>query len=114
MTLLKKLDHSTGIATSDLAAKKDFIALKAEIDKVDINTLFNVPTRVNVDDLGVDKLKNCSCSDQLSNEVVKNTKFSTLKTKVNSLVKKIPDATTLIHINQYNTSKQNVRKNWRC
>ena len=63
MTLLKKLDHSTGIATSDLAAKKDFIALKAEIDKVDINKLFNVPTRVNdlqikVDDLGVDKLKN--------------------------------------------------------
>ena len=63
MTLLKTLDHSTGIATSDLAAKKYFIALKAEIDKVDINKLFNVPTRVNdlqtkVDDLGVDKLKN--------------------------------------------------------
>ena len=27
----------------------------------------------------------------------------TLKTKVNSLEKKIPDATTLIHINQCNT-----------
>ena len=31
-------------------------------------------------------------------------------TKVNSLGKKIPDATTLIHINQYNTDKQNLGK----
>ena len=31
-----------------------------------------------------------------------------MKTKVNKLDKKIPDATTLIHINQYNTDKQNV------
>ena len=40
-----------------------------------------------------------------ANEVVKNTKFNTLKTKVNSLKKKIPDPTTLIHTNQYNTDK---------
>ena len=33
------------------------------------------------------------------NEVVKNTKFNTLKTKANNLDKRIPDATTLIHIN---------------
>ena len=44
------------------------------------------------------------------NEVAKNTKFNTLKTKVNSLEKKIPDATTLIHINPYNTDKQNLDK----
>ena len=31
-------------------------------------------------------------------------------TKVNSLGKKIPDATTLIHINQYNTDKQYLEK----
>ena len=37
--------------------------------------------------------------------VVKNRKFNTLKTKVNSLEKEIPDATILIHINQYNTDK---------
>ena len=52
------------------------------------------------------KIKNCSCrlvSDVVANEVVQNTKFNTLKTKVNSLEKKILDATTLIHINQYNT-----------
>ena len=44
------------------------------------------------------------------NEVAKNTKFNTLKTKVNSLEKKIPDATTLTHINPYNTDKQNLDK----
>ena len=37
-------------------------------------------------------------------------KFNTLKTKVNNLERKIPDATTLIHINQYNTDKQNLEK----
>ena len=29
---------------------------------------------------------------------------------MNNLRKKIPDATTLIHINQYNTDKQNLEK----
>ena len=51
-------------------------------------------------------------SDVVDNEVVKNTNFNTLKIKVNNLDKKIPDATTLIHINQCNTDKQNlVKKN---
>ena len=45
------------------------------------------------------------------NEVVKNTKFNTLKTKINSLEKRISDATTLIYINQYKTDKQNLQKN---
>ena len=45
---------------------------------------------------------------QVQNKVVNNTKFNTLKTKVNSLERKIPDATTLIHINQYKTDKQNL------
>ena len=36
--------------------------------------------------------------------------FNTLKKKVNSLEKKILDATTLIHINQYNTDKHNFEK----
>ena len=35
----KALDHATDVDTSDLAAKKDFIALKAEVDKLDINKL---------------------------------------------------------------------------
>ena len=37
-------NYATNIVTSDLAAKKDFIALKAEVDKLDINKLVNVPT----------------------------------------------------------------------
>ena len=31
--------------------------------------------------------------------------------KVNNLEQKIPDATTSIHIKQYNTDKQNLEKN---
>ena len=46
----------------------------------------------------------------VDNEVVKNTKLNTLKKEVNNLEKKIPDATTLIHINKYNPGKQNLEK----
>ena len=49
-------------------------------------------------------------SDVVDNVAFRNTKFNTLKAKVNNLDKKIPDATTLIHINQYNTDKQNLEK----
>ena len=49
-------------------------------------------------------------SDYLLSDVVKNTTFNTLKTKPNSLENKIPDATTLTHISQYNTDKQNLEK----
>ena len=52
----KELGHATGVDTSDLAANKDFIMLKAEVDKQEINKLINVPTSLNnlktkVDDL---------------------------------------------------------------
>ena len=58
----EELDHATCVDKSDLTAKKDFIALKAEIDKLDINKFVNVPTSLNnletkVDDLDVGKLK---------------------------------------------------------
>ena len=46
----------------------------------------------------------------MSKEVVKNKKFNTSNAKVNNLEKKIPDATNLIHINQYNTGEQNFEK----
>ena len=48
--------------------------------------------------------------DVVDNEVVKNTKFNTLKKKVNILEKKILNATTLVYISQYNTEKQNLEK----
>ena len=58
----KELDHVTRVDTSDLSAKKNFIALKTEVDKLDINKLVNVSTSLNnlktkVDDLVVGKLK---------------------------------------------------------
>ena len=122
----KELEHATGTDTSDLAAKKDFVALKAEVNKLHINKLVNVPTGLNnlktknniktkINDLDVVKLKTVSVdlkklSDAVDNKVVKNTKFNTLKTTVNNLEKKIPDASTLIHINQYNADKQNLEK----
>ena len=89
----RELDHVTSVDTSDLAAKEDFTTFKAEFDKLDINKLVNVPISLNNLKRNVDDL------DVVDNEVVKNTKFNTLKTKVNNLEKKIPDATTIIHIN---------------
>ena len=58
----KELEHATGINTSDLTVKKIFIALKAEVDKLDINKLTNVSTSLNNltkkdDDLDVGKLE---------------------------------------------------------
>ena len=48
--------------------------------------------------------------DVVDNEVVKNTKLKTLKTKVNNLEKTIPDATKLIHINQCNIDRRNLER----
>ena len=42
-----KLDHATGVDTSDLAANKDSIALKAEVYKIGISKFVNVPTLTN-------------------------------------------------------------------
>ena len=58
----KELEHVTGIDKSDVAANKYFIELKAEVDKLDINKLTNVPTSLNnlkteVDNSDVGKLK---------------------------------------------------------
>ena len=48
--------------------------------------------------------------DVVDNEVVKNTKFNTLGTKLNNFENKIPVATTLIQIDQYNTDKKKLEK----
>ena len=90
--------------------------MKAENDKLDINKLINVPTSLNklktkVNGLDFGKLKTVpvhlqKLSDVVDNEVVKNTKFNTLKTKVNNLKNKILDATNLIHVNKKNTRYQ--------
>ena len=71
--------------------KKDFIYLTSEFDKLDINKLANVSTSLNnlktkVYDLDIGKLKTFSVDlkkliDVVDNEVVKNTKLNSLKTK---------------------------------
>ena len=68
----------------------------------------NLYTKVN--DLDIVNLKTVpvnlkKLSDVVDNEVVKNSKFNTLNTKVNGLEKKIYDATSIVYINQYNTDK---------
>ena len=67
--------------------------------------------KTKVEDLNFGKLKTIpvdlkKLSDVVGNEVDKDTKFNTLKTKVNNLDTKVPDTTTLVHINQYNTDKE--------
>ena len=114
----KGLYCAAGVDTSDLAAQNDFIALKVTVDKLNTDKLVHVPTslinlKTKTDYLDVGKLKTVPVdwkrlSDVVENEVIKNTNFNILKTKVNTSEKKIPDATTLIHINQYNTDKQNL------
>ena len=114
----KELDHVSGVDTSDLAAKKGFIALKVDVDKLDINKRVNVSTSLNnflkkVDDLDNGKWQTVpldlkKLSDVVDNDVVKNTKFNAVNTKVNSFKKESPDATRLTHINQYNTDEQNL------
>ena len=69
--------------------------LKTKADDSDVGKLKTVP---------IDMKK---VSDVIDNDIVENKKINTLKTKVYSLEKKIPDATTLIHINKYNTDKRN-------
>ena len=72
--------------------------MKAEVDKLEGNKLVNVSTSLNnlktkVDVLDVGNLKTVpiylkKISDVVDNEVAKNTKFNTVKTKVNNLEKK--------------------------
>ena len=61
----KELNDATGVDTSNLAAEINFIALKGELDKLDIDKLISVPIGLNnlkriVDDLDVEKLKTVS------------------------------------------------------
>ena len=94
--------------------------MKAEVDKLDITKLVNVPTTLNnlktrVGELDVGVLKITpvdlkKLSDVVGNEAVEKTVYNKLKAKLNKLDKKITNATILIHINQYNTDKPNLDK----
>ena len=79
----QELKDPIGIGISP--ARRNFIALKAEVDKLVIDEFVNVPSGLNnlktkVDGLDVGKLKTVpidvkKISDVVSKEVVKNTKF---------------------------------------
>ena len=94
----KGLDHATGVDTTDLPAKKDFIALKAEVDKLYINKLVNVPTILNnlktkVNNLDLGKLKAVpmdltKLSNVVHNDIVKNKKLNTVQTKQSKQLRK--------------------------
>ena len=108
-----ELENVTGVYTSNLAAKRDFIVSKPEMDKRDVNKLLNVSTGLNslkikVDDLDIDKLNIVpvdlkKLSDVASEEVVKKMVYNKLNAKVNCSENRIPDATILIYMNQNNT-----------
>ena len=118
----KGLDHTTNVDTSDLVVKKDFIALKADVDNLYLVKLVNVGTSLNklktkANDLHVSKLETVpvdlkKLSVIVDNEVVKNLKYNILKKEVNNLETEISDATTLIYTNQYNTGKQTLEKKY--
>ena len=90
--------------------------MEAEVDKLDIKTLVNVPTSLNdlkpkADDLDIGMLKTIptylkKVSDVVSKEAAKTRKL--LNTNVNSLENKTSDATSLILKNEYNTDKQSL------
>ena len=94
--------------------------MKAEVDNLNINKLVNVPTGLNnvfkkLGDLDVDKWKTIpedskKLSDVVNKEVVKNTVYIKLNTKVNNLVNKAPDASILIQSSQCNADQQNLEK----
>ena len=93
----KTWEYTTDVDTFDLARRKNLIALKVEVGKLGTTKLIYVPTSLNnlkikVDDLDVGKLKIVpedlkKISDTVYKQVVKNTKFNTLKTKVNKINK---------------------------
>ena len=69
-----------GVDTFDLATKKDFIALKAKVYKLDVIKLVNVPTNFNnfrtkVDDLDVGKRKTVTVDLKKINDKVDNEKY---------------------------------------
>ena len=57
----KELDHAICVDISDLGTKKDLVALKAEVDKQDINVQTSLnDLKTKVDDLDIGELKTVS------------------------------------------------------
>ena len=78
------LKNATGIDTSKLAAKSDLVSLKAEVDKLDIDKLKNVPTNLS-------NLKS-KLSNAVKHDVVKKTEYNA---NLKNIEDEIPDITNL-------------------
>ena len=110
------LKNATGIDTSKLAAKSDLVSLKAEVDKLDIDKLKNVPTNLSnlkskVDKLDIDKLAPVpvdlsKLSNVVKNEVVKKTEYNA---KIKNIEDKIPDITNLTTKTTLNAKTNEVK-----
>ena len=97
------LKNATGIDTSKLATKSCLVSLKAEVDKLDIDELKNLPNNLSnlkskVDKLDIEKIKTTpvdlsKLSNVVKNDVVKKTEYND---KIKNIEDKIPDITTLV------------------
>ena len=76
----KKVNDATDNDTSNLGVKRDFIVLKVEVAKLDINNFVNIPTGLKnekADDLEIDNWYSCKFEktskerNNLSKEIVK-------------------------------------------
>ena len=81
------------IDTSKLVAKSDLTSLKAEVDKLDIDTLISVP-------VGLSK-----SSDVVKSYIVKKTVYDKLVAKVNNM-----DTSGFVLKTKYDTDKSDLQK----
>ena len=106
----------TGIDTFKLAAKSDWISLKTEVDKLDIDKLKSIPTNLSnlknkVNKLDMWKLETSPVdSSKLSNivkiDVVKKTEYDA---KITNIEDKIPDITNLATKATFNAKINEVK-----
>ena len=94
-----ELEHAIGVDTSDLAAKKNFIALKAEVDKVEINEFVKAPTGLNdlkakIVDLDVGMLKTVPLDLKKVSDVVYWLQLFLIQ-KIGEVDNKLPDTNGL-------------------
>ena len=92
--LLKNIEDATGVDISNLATKRDFIALKLKLTRQILIKLLNDPTglsnlKTKVGGLDIDKMKTVfvdliKLNDIVSKEVVKKTVYNKLNTNVNN------------------------------
>ena len=95
--------------------KSDFIALKAEVDKLDNNELATLPTGLNnlktkVDGFDVGKLKTLPIDQIDKLEIVKQAVSNRLNMNVINSEIKSPNVSTLMETNQNNTRELNLQK----